>query len=581
MKRIKKTVLKLFLFILVTSLIPIAIFGSISIIKSGQSTLTIISEGNYNITIQIKDRIEQYLSGTKTILLTLAELLSNSGLSERQRDQILRNYATNFEEFHFFRVVDTSGHIISTSELDTAPIDYAADSYFQKALTDNNVMSDVFLSKSLIPAIRFYIPIKQNNSLDHLLIGEVDLLNLWKHIQNIRIGDNGHVSLTDGSGHIFASGDGKLKIKAINMSPYPYFDQLKKNKNQKYLTTDKELISYSQLEGPPSWYVIIQQPLQEAYKPRSKLIQTLLVLILALILIIIVLSWKIGDKHIVLPISQLLNHIRQLSTGDLQARINIQSGEEFQALGNTINEMADKILIREAELVKKETQAVLGRLAKGLAHDIKHPFTTIEMFTKALEYKHNDEEFIKNFISVVKNEFTNIHVFLDNLSQLSKDIPHSPIKLNLSEFIEQQFEKLKITYANSGVDFHYKIQPNLWAFVDIFNMQRCLNNLTRNALEAMPNGGILTLALAKEIKNERAYGVIMINDNGKGMPIEQVNNLFSNYESTKKNGLGIGLAMTHKIIAQHGGYIEVTSKTDKGSTFYLFIPITQSQGDLT
>lgn len=110
-------------------------------------------------------------------------------------------------------------------------------------------------------------------------------------------------------------------------------------------------------------------------------------------------------------------------------------------------------------------------------------------------------------------------------------------------------------------------------YADMFALQRALNNIIRNAKEAMPTGGKLTISTGKMTdEHNKQFSFIKISDTGHGIPQEKIDTIFDNYQTTKRGGLGLGLAMTKKIIQQHKGTIVVESKINEGTTFIITLP---------
>jgi two-component system sensor histidine kinase AtoS len=248
--------------------------------------------------------------------------------------------------------------------------------------------------------------------------------------------------------------------------------------------------------------------------------------------------------------------------------------------------MRDITVVRELEqrLRRSDRLAALGSLAAGLAHEIKNPLTSLLTFSRHLTRRFDDEQFRAKFQSVVPHELERINGIVERLLELSRParLTFSPVRLpalveRAADLYAQEMETAGVRVVREyGRDL-----PTVWA--DPNALYQALVNLVRNALDAMPAGGRLTLRAgwadgAAALSGRRlAPGArrvrVEIADSGVGITPGDADRVFNPFFTTKDGGTGLGLALTHKIVEDHGGSIDFRSVPGAGTTFRLDIPL--------
>ena len=179
----------------------------------------------------------------------------------------------------------------------------------------------------------------------------------------------------------------------------------------------------------------------------------------------------------------------------------------------------------------------------------------------------------KTFDRIVKHEFANINRFLDNLRDLTKPTPLRPIRLNPHESIEEVIDSLMEEAKGNKVEIIKGFsRDNIRIYADKFALERVFKNLVTNAIQAMPDGGSLTIN-TRLADSKSDFIEIDFNDTGCGIPPERLNTIFDDYITTKRKGLGLGLAISRKALHESGGTIKVKSLYGKGSIFTIRLPI--------
>jgi PAS domain S-box-containing protein len=259
-------------------------------------------------------------------------------------------------------------------------------------------------------------------------------------------------------------------------------------------------------------------------------------------------------------------------------------GADGQDLG-VVAALRDLTAVRalEEQLRRSDRLAAIGTLAAGLAHEIKNPLTSLLTFSRYLPRRFADERFRQRFQSVVPRELERINGIVNGLLRLARPTRLSLAPVGLPELLEpalelyaEQLEAKRITVVREYAPDVPRIQA------DREHLYQALVNLVANALDAMGEGGTLTLrtgwtdaeaALASGGKRREPHVRIEVGDTGSGIVPAQALEVFNPFFTTKPAGTGLGLALVHKIVEDHGGAVTFRSTPGSGTTFAIVLPL--------
>jgi two-component system sensor histidine kinase HydH len=299
--------------------------------------------------------------------------------------------------------------------------------------------------------------------------------------------------------------------------------------------------------------------------------QDMLVMAALVLFFMVLTGWVAGHQNILRPIRSLNDSMRKIAQGDLDHRIYLKTGDEFEELGKTLNEMTIDLKALQEEVKKRERIALLGRIAASLAHDLKHPVRAIENVTALMDKMHGDQEYRASFKTIVGREFVNVNRFLDNLHDLGKEQPLALVELDPAAVINEVLENLAEEFTKYKISVEKQfcnVPPKIKA--DRFALYRVVSNLVTNAVQAMEAGGILGVEINTMADEENKNFVkIVVRDTGRGIPADRLPSIFDDFVTTKRKGLGLGLAIAKKLVDAQGGRIQVTSKEGEGTRFEL------------
>ncbi|MNI15618.1 Sporulation kinase E [compost metagenome] len=232
-----------------------------------------------------------------------------------------------------------------------------------------------------------------------------------------------------------------------------------------------------------------------------------------------------------------------------------------------IERIKENLIIRQ-EVQRAEKMNVLSELAASVAHEIRNPMTVARGFMQILSQSKVAEEKKQTYMEMVIEEIDRAQSIINDYLSFAKPQAERLEKLSVCELI-LKLANLITPYASlNGVQISFNVEPSLWISANSEKMIQCLVNLTKNGIEAMPEGGILTIN--GRMKQEKV--ILEINDNGIGMTAEQVERLGTPFYSTKNKGTGLGMMVSYRIIKTFGGMIEVSSELGKGSRFLILLP---------
>ena len=251
----------------------------------------------------------------------------------------------------------------------------------------------------------------------------------------------------------------------------------------------------------------------------------------------------------------------------------------------TVNNITEKHLLEEEQLKTQKLEAI-GTLAGGIAHDFNNllqgVFGYISMAKLTLDQKESS-------LAMLEQAEKALHMSVNLTTQLltfSKGGKPFKKKIQLQSVIENS---VRFALSGSNVDFRIKFDEDLWLVdVDEGQIGQVVQNIVLNADQAMPLGGTIMIAARNvcpphkglpALLAEGQYVEISVKDSGSGIPEQYLPRLFDPYFTTKEKGSGLGLATSYAIIKNHGGLIDVKSQLGKGSTFFVYLPALESEGE--
>jgi two-component system, sporulation sensor kinase E len=229
----------------------------------------------------------------------------------------------------------------------------------------------------------------------------------------------------------------------------------------------------------------------------------------------------------------------------------------------------------EQQMQRTDKLATVGKIAAGIAHEIRNPLTTIKGFLQILQgrFQTGNREDELQFTEVMLREIERVNDLVSELLLLSKPHRVSMQPCSVREVIEDICPLIQSEAILHDVAFECKIEQDATIFADKAMMKQVLLNLSKNSLEAMDGSGHLRICITLHA------GMVQIDvsDTGPGIPYYQLDRIFDAFYTTKEKGTGLGLPICQRIITEHGGEIRVSSK-GFGCTFSVLVPVYHGAG---
>ena len=260
------------------------------------------------------------------------------------------------------------------------------------------------------------------------------------------------------------------------------------------------------------------------------------------------------------------DEVEMLKTFASTAGLAISAARAYKRLEEQLNQLEEA----QDRLVRSERLATVGRLAAHVAHEIRNPLATIGGFTRSMLRSSQDMRKISRNARIILEEVERLEQILANVMNFSK--PGNPVlrDRSINEAVDAVCAFHENVFAERHILLHKSLDPKCPILrFDPDQIRQVLLNLCQNAIDAMPEGGELTLmtrALEDQVE-------IVVADTGQGMTETVLDNLFQPFFTTKVGGTGLGLSVSQKIIHDHGGDISVRSKPAAGSSFTVTLPI--------
>jgi two-component system, NtrC family, nitrogen regulation sensor histidine kinase NtrY len=295
----------------------------------------------------------------------------------------------------------------------------------------------------------------------------------------------------------------------------------------------------------------------------------------AILLAILLSGW--AAARVTRPVEQLARAARDVASGNWNTQVAITSSDELGELAESFNRMTRELLSQREHLVQAERVATWRELARRLSHELKNPLfplqLTVENLLRARQQSPQQfEEIFQESSSTLLAEIANLKAIISRFSEFSRMPQPQFQRLHLNEVVQNvsrlfraQLHSAEAPPIDCKLELAEPLEP-IAADPDL--LHRALSNLVLNAMDAMPQGGTLTL----RTRENGDFSYVEVSDTGTGLTAEECERLFTPYYTSKPHGTGLGLAIVQSVITDHGGRISVRSESERGTTFTIELP---------
>ncbi len=314
--------------------------------------------------------------------------------------------------------------------------------------------------------------------------------------------------------------------------------------------------------------LLIGSSRRELVQLERFLLRTALVVGFAGILLGVLLGWW-ATARVTRPVKELAAGAHDVAKGNWDTRVPVRSRDEIGQLAFAFNQMTRQLLEQRDKLVQTERVAAWRELARRLAHELKNPLfplqITVENMQRAREqHPEQFDEVFQEGAQTLLAELANLKQIIARFSDFAK-MPRPELRLlDLNALVRDTLRLFEAQLANSPVRLALELDPAVPPVnADPEQLSRALRNLVLNAIDAMPEGGAITVRTLPYERGSR----LEVADTGQGLTPEECERLFTPYYTTKQHGTGLGLAIVQSVVSDHGGRISVESRPTEGTTF--------------
>ncbi len=271
------------------------------------------------------------------------------------------------------------------------------------------------------------------------------------------------------------------------------------------------------------------------------------------------------------PLSKVTKRAAAVAAGDLSVQPAIDSGDEIGELSQTFESMVRAIAEAREKLLASERLAAIGKMAAHVTHEVRNPLSSIALNLDLLEEElQPTQQEATNLVRAIGQEVARLSRLSDQYLSMSKRKAPEVEDTDLGTLLREAVSFMERELLRQGVAISLQVAPDLpWLVVDQGQIRQTIFNLVRNAREAMPEGGRVTIGAF--CRGQEVW--VEVRDTGPGVPAERVPELFDPFFTTKDHGTGLGLAVTKQILVAHGGRLEYRPAVPRGSVFVLILPV--------
>ena len=480
---------------------------------------------------------------------------------------------------------------MTSSDFEELITNYNQEEFFEVSINGQSFFSNVMFNEAKEPFVISSHPIKRFDEIVGILAGEINLTSIWDLVDEIMVGETGSAFVISKSGQLIAHPDKRKVLERVSVIDSSQVYSFSDSTETTFVFSsfdDVEMLGTFSYLSHFEWIVVIQQPVDEAYGVATRMLYQVFAFVGLVIMIAVLLAYLL-EKKITLPINTLVDGVKRYAEGDLDFRISIEQFEEIEVLAEEFNAMAEKILDHQRKLRRVERLAAMSKFATLVSHEIRNPLNSMninmQILKREIERPGGDLEKKRKYFDIIVSEIQRIDNLINNFLMISRPPRFDFLPNDLHDILD---EVVLLHEGNSRQQDVRLVKEycgeKILANVDRDQMKQVFHNIIINALQAMPDGGSLTLKTSvHKMRNKLKQKVdslrIEFIDTGIGIPKDKTNDIFEIYYTSKKTGTGLGLAIAKQIVEGHFGNITVSSKEMLSTQIIIDIPVkSQSVG---
>jgi signal transduction histidine kinase/CheY-like chemotaxis protein len=470
--------------------------------------------------------------------------------------------------------------------------DFSMDNRFKEAVANKVYYGPVYFRRGTEPFMTLAMAGARRDA--GVSVAEVNLTHIWDVVNQIRVGRGGRAYVVDAQGRLIAHPEISLVLRYTDFSQLTQVKSARTRPQPPTRDTEiapivvrddrgKPVLAAHATAAPLNWLVLVELPEHEANAPLNTAIVRILILLLAG-LVLALLAALVLARLMMVPVRALAAGAARMGAGQLDHRITITSGDELEALGDQLNDMAAKLRGSYATLerkVEERTQQLQdanlskSRFLAAASHDLRQPLHALNLFAAQLRYEKDQAERDRLALRI-DTAVVNMNELFTALLDISK-LDAGAMTASISEFpVSRVLSRIAATFTQAARDNGLSLRVVLssaWVRSDPILLEQILLNLVSNAVRYTSSGGIV-------VGCRRVGDALRIDvcDTGIGIAADQQRRIFSEFyqvaapERRSKVGLGLGLAIVERLCLVLDHPIGVASTLGKGSRFSVSVP---------
>jgi signal transduction histidine kinase len=592
---------------LLVSLVPLGIVSLFAVRTSHQAIASIVANQLENLAAEKQELLQRWIVERKADLRVVAGAAATGSLEPSQIEPYVKLVQREYGVYKRFVVANKDGQIVCDS-VPGDPWEPRNEEGFRNALAGRPYMSRVALEGGRGDSVfRLWEPIRDDHRRPKgLVCATVSTAAIAAKVLRVSLGQTGECYLVDKTGLFLVHKEPRRTLRE-NIARSGSFTNIFQHGQSGSVYLDYRGIAVLGASRPiadTEWFVVVEQDRDEAFDSYYHLAKNIALVIAITVIGVIGLSWVLAS-YVTAPVRVLSAAADALARGDFEGvplLAPTRRRDEIGSLQTSFVHMADQLRERhmmleervgvtEEELrrtdaklkvtleaaARSEHLAALGRLAAGVAHEIRTPLTSLKLFLQSVQEEieispEHCEDYRIGMQQVARIE-TTINLFL-NFAR-----PQQPIlgEVDFRKLVDEALVVVRPRANQQEVPIHVSVaEPLPRVEGDVRQLSEVLVNLMVNALEEMPHGGRLAVTVAEEVtvtNVQRRTGVrIDVADAGPGIAEDDLPRLFEPFFTKKASGSGLGLAIVHGIVERHGGTIDVSTQLGEGTTFSIHLP---------
>jgi len=326
--------------------------------------------------------------------------------------------------------------------------------------------------------------------------------------------------------------------------------------------------SLSDLDGNAIGELRILRSFELADKRISEMRTRLVALWIAAMLAGLALTYLLA-RRLLRPVAALDRSAVEIAKGNYDVKVPVEGGDEIGRLGETFNSMCASIRQGREDLIRQERIATIGRLSTSIIHDLRNPLASIYGGSEILVDSDLSPEQTRRLAHNIYRASRQVQDLLQELADVTQGRAHAREICRLREVVAAACEPLAATAQSHHVAVKIDVPDDVELPLDRSPMERVFQNLISNAIEAMPDGG--EVSVHANCQDSQVF--VSVEDNGPGIPTPIASQLFQPFVTAgKKNGMGLGLALSRKTVLSHGGDLWA-EESARGAKFTMKLPV--------